>query len=1521
MMDDAVANVVQDGNKYGTYKLDTLSSHVPVDILNQICSSEEGKKRVAESIQKTGMSVQEFGEALIDDNVVGSFKKGCWSGGLSSWGSKVAKCVNLMKNLGWHTAIGENDESLDQITESSGLGSDDQVTEMQSEAYKWGVLDSKTVDRMYLREYSRLFNGINSSDRHTRLERSVISPDLVPSGDNPTVNYWHEQSKRYGADIMHLCMERILDTAKQGDSLDIAELVNEKGIVQDKFFQNYPGSLLWNVCTTKQRGYDDYMLRSLELLEAHQDRASEIDGSKAMIKLLSKMKKEDGRYDTEAVEQFRESMGSICINDPGEVFDGDELADKFYSAVFMRCYCNKDTDKFMSYIDSDWKDHYGDTGRKYLELISTYPDEGNYEQKRQWVGEYLDASGPASELANGILCDAYYELRGIPAEKMPDEWQKLRNFCGTYSYSMSRLNVVGGATKMENILIGDLAEYFDANGPTDKLVDKVLFNDIKLIYDHPELQADLSDDKKSLVKFCGEYSLDRWWIGIYGLTADNLADYFDSIGPTNKMKDEILFRNVSFLYDHPELQTGLPDNKKNLIKFCGDYRADNNNIKKWGLSLDNLPDYVNDYGLTSKLIDQILLSDIDFLQKNPDLRARLSDDEEALLKFRERYGIDDDEIKKYQLAPDNLTDYFDANGPKSKFWQDTFLSDTHNLDLIYKYYQNQDEAGRERMGLDDKQIAVARSYSSIGEGNDWNNPRRIFESYVKDYYDELTINQIGWVADITARLANSNASELAERSEAFTSELLKLDADKIPEALDRIEGIYIHNHLPYVGKNYLVFRTMHPSDNLKDDFYFGSSGTISPVLQQATGDIRSGKLDQMLNSRDTIIVSDLLRASLGSNNRSIREYLATLKNGQTLLDQLSSGELAWDTFNQPTSLMDKDTKANYDTLSTFAWHLATIYNSTLPGKEHPYQLIHQQVNQQTDIEEPSAHPNALQTDFANLTSLIKPNSRYTLADRAVRYFAHFVGIEDLAGAERYMDNIVKEADARNRKTAEYLATTKEPKLQPGDLVKGMGGTDGYGIRYLSYAFQNGSISKEYLGDASRSDTTPLDADASIVLYGEQTINQTMDSMLADGYGRGLWVVLRPDEERFIVTRRDKHEADQSVYDLSVPDANFDRTNLSKEEIDRRLREIAEAKRHRREGLPKLEIFATGVDGGGHYGVRTGFGMNLVSFCVTDSTLRDSTPVSEITKLEIALDGFYIPVVDKDSGELIFTPDDYDKMRAQMSGLSYYHTGDYQFASEDELELPSTNVERATIPSTTTIINELPASMAETDRKHEVINQAIKQAITNIPELNLSYKDYLDGDLTENIVEMIDTGSTGRQTNAPGSGDFDYLARLDRSILNDPTKKQQITDALLTAFGRENDGSAIVNGNLRLKQVSIDGLAEPVDIDITFAQKTNKVQYPTDAALADRLSNIKNQSETKYQQVLANIIYAKQFLKAAGAYKPRRSPEAEGVGGLGGVGIENWVLQHGGSFKQAARDFLTVADSCSSFEDFCAHYPV
>ncbi len=928
---------------------------------------------------------------------------------------------------------------------------------------------------------------------------------------------------------------------------------------------------------------------------------------------------------------------------------------------------------------------------------------------------------------------------------------------------------------------------------------------------------------------------------------------------------------------------------------------------------------------SSALLDRMVTGDTEIVANQPQLMQRLPDYQRHFVELSQSAGFP---ASLGRLSGEEVNEYFDDKGATPALWQYAFKQGDYNLIIE----QNRDSL--DDLGLDDKQLATLRAYDTVSDLKNCE-LTGVLKDYLDHHYDEITPEALTQLPGLLTKLSRSNASEVAEHAAEFAGALLDGDLAKASEKLAQIEQIFLHNHLPYVGKVYLVFRTMHPSLDLETNFeyagHFGSDSRISPVLQQATGDIKSGKLSEMLNSRDVIILSDLLRASFSSNNRSIREYLDTLKNGQALLDQLSSGELDWSIFNQPTNLMDKDAKANYDTLSAFAWHLATIYNSTLPGKEHPYQLIHQQ----SGIDEPSAQPNALQTDFANLTSLIKPTNRYALADRAVRYFAHFIGIKDLADAERYMDDAVKEADARNRKTAEYLATTSEPKLQPGDLVKGMGGWSSYGISNLDNIMQNGATSKEFLGDASWTDTTPLDTDLSIVLakaIRDGTVSETLKHVFAYTFGGGLWSVLKREnangESSFVVTRSGQGNAREA--------------------------DVVQA---RKEGKP--EAYYIGFDHPDHYGIRVGFSMSLVSFFIADDTKikdlfddpgdarSDSTPVSEVTKLEIALGGFYIPIIDKDSEELIFTPDDYDKMRAQMSGLSHYRTGDYQFAPEDELELPSTNVREITIPDTAAIVDQLPAGMAETDHKHEVINQAIKQVITGIPELNLSYKDYLDGDLTENIVEMIDTGSTGRQTNAPGSGDFDYLARLDRSILNDPTKKQQITDALLAAFGKADevngtsnqidnldhneDGegeasqadnkSRIVNGNLRLKQVSIDGLAEPVDIDITFAQKTNKVQYPTDAALADRLSNIKNQSETKYRQVLANIIYAKQFLKAAGAYKPRRSPEAKGIGGLGGVGIENWVLQHGGSFKRAARDFLAVADNCSGFEDFCAHYPV
>ena len=1296
-------------------------------VLDALCTTKEGEQHLLALAGSARVSIQGLGDYCSSkelnsvDRSVGKYASHVIDDEPSA---SLVKRNDTLKKLGWEPF--KDDTSLAELFDHRSAKQSEAI---QRRANQLGLITPEVTDRLYTYQYHKLLNKAKKGEVDSETFGYTIDPDLTPSGNDSIANYWYEQSKLAGGDVMRLCMKYTSDAIQNYDIPDTSEFIKEDGTIQDAFFRNRKGSLLQNIYASPAIYNNNKKEEIMKLLEAHENQTSEADGSKAMINMLSKMKDEDGKYDIEAMRQLQLHIGRFCVESPDKLFDEGKPTDEFYSLAFKRSfYGEKYIDKFMSHINSHWQDHYGDTGRKYLELVSTYPSRSDAfsDERTEWIKNYLDAGGPTNELFDEILLDGnnITIFRGHPEwqAKLADDKESLVKFCkecNLSGYSIRKygltadnlhdyFNTNGPTGKMINkaffgitdflykhpelqeglsaeqksmvkfcggcgldnwdmagygLTADNLSDYFDANGPTSKMKEKILFNNVKVLYKHPELQEGLSAEQKSMVKFCGECDFDDWYIRRYGLTADNLSEHFDADGPTGKMKEKILFNNVKVLYKHPELQEGLLAEQKNMVRFCGEYNLDNSHMRKYRVTPDSLTDYFDTNGSTDKLIDKVLFNDIKFIYEHPKLQADLSDDKKSMVGFCSGYNLDNSHMRKYGVTPDNLTDYFDANGPKPKFWQDAFLSDAHNLDLVYEYYQNQDEAGKKRMGLDDKQIAVARGYSSIGEGNDWNNPRNLFESYVREYYSELTIEQIRQISGIVARLADSNASELAERSEAFTRELLELDIDKIPEALDMVEDIFIHNHLPYVGKNYLVFRTIYSSANLGEDFdfSFSSFNTISPVLQQATGDIRSGKLDQMLNSRDTIIISDLLRASLGSNNRSIREYLATLKNGQILLDQLSSGELAWDTFNQPTNLMDKDTKANYDTLGTFAWHLATIYNSTLPGKEHPYQLIHQQTDQQSD------QPNALQTDFANLTSLIKPNSRYSLADRSVRYFAHFVGIEDLAGAEQYMDNVVGEADARNRRTAEYLATTREPKLQPGDLVKGIGN-----VCYLSDIFQNGSIAGEYLGDASNSDATPLDTDLSVVLHGEQTINQTMASMTANGYGDGLWTVLQSDrttgEDRFIITRRGKSEADQSVYDLSVPDANFDRTDLTQEEIDRRLREIAEAKRHRREALSKLEAFFTGAIGPDHYGIRTGFGMNEVSFCVTDSTLRDSTPVSEVTKLEIALNGFYIPIIDRDSEELIFTPSDYDKMRQQMSGLSYYHTGDYQFAPDSELEL-------------------------------------------------------------------------------------------------------------------------------------------------------------------------------------------------------------------------------------------------------------
>ena len=53
------------------------------------------------------------------------------------------------------------------------------------------------------------------------------------------------------------------------------------------------------------------------------------------------------------------------------------------------------------------------------------------------------------------------------------------------------------------------------------------------------------------------------------------------------------------------------------------------------------------------------------------------------------------------------------------------------------------------------------------------------------------------------------------------------------------------------------------------------------------------------------------------------------------------------------------------------------------------------------------------------------------------------------------------------------------------------------------------------------------------------------------------------------------------------------------------------------------------------------------------------------------------------------------------------------------------------------------------------------------------------------------------------------------------------------------------------------------------------------------------------------------------YKPNHTRDNP-QGGLGGVGVENWIIQNGGSFRDAAMEFLKAAEG-KTYDQFAREY--
>ena len=260
------------------------------------------------------------------------------------------------------------------------------------------------------------------------------------------------------------------------------------------------------------------------------------------------------------------------------------------------------------------------------------------------------------------------------------------------------------------------------------------------------------------------------------------------------------------------------------------------------------------------------------------------------------------------------------------------------------------------------------------------------------------------------------------------------------------------------------------------------------------------------------------------------------------------------------------------------------------------------------------------------------------------------------------------------------------------------------------------------------------------------------------------------------------------------------------------------------------------NGGQAYGAMVGTPSTRIKAIISDRyvdkmglTVATSSPV-------------YIPILDK-SGNLIYTEDMYNEFKENMQGLSYYGKKDFEV---DETARNSKIVQ---------VANLVDDIQENSEYKRKAILSRLNEAVQKVG-CKLSDRRMLD--LLPGIIEFIDTGSTGRGTNEPGDGDYDFMVKMDRAISKNPSIFKQFLKEALSKNGKIDKADQTVDGNFRFKGVHLAYLGKtPIDLDLTFSTRTNEITYSTDECVKDRLHTIRSKSEEDYKIVIANILVAKK----------------------------------------------------------------
>ncbi len=332
---------------------------------------------------------------------------------------------------------------------------------------------------------------------------------------------------------------------------------------------------------------------------------------------------------------------------------------------------------------------------------------------------------------------------------------------------------------------------------------------------------------------------------------------------------------------------------------------------------------------------------------------------------------------------------------------------------------------------------------------------------------------------------------------------------------------------------------------------------------------------------------------------------------------------------------------------------------------------------------------------------------------------------------------------------------------------------------------------------------------------------------------------------------------------------------------------------------------------GHRGIRTGLPTTEISALIMPEKINSEE--LEAFTYQIAKNGFYLPIYDR-NGKLLFTLEDYAQLRKGFTFSPRYEG--YILADDDKIAKEQDPDLRSLVPQ---------LGFEQSSNKAETLAEITAKKIqTYLKELGIFVS--LEAKYSPQEARLLNIGSTGRGTATDLSAqDQDFVLILPPHYAD---KKGEIVahlhEKIKTSKKAENEGPR-ENGAYQLRS-EVNQLGESwssLPFDLLIMKNIHGVQLSSAQAMQERLEHIlKTQGQSAYDAVLSHIRAAKSLLAQHHIYK-----RAEG--GLGGIGVEHWILQNEWSLEKALRSFASVAYQGKyhqgkkplSLTDFQKQYPL